>query len=189
MLRRCVDGRRFCGSRLQRLSPLHLSLHTSSPHRPVSEPGWEKNIVLEGEGVDHISKGPVSSHSWVQAFFYWGAFSKHIPNGSEFFPSPGGCKKSFVIWQKFCDYGRDHCETFSELVHINDFKGLWVSKMRQLKKSKDSIDPKKIWKLTKSLFYVYLIHSVSIHFILISISWGINFIHVSLVLWKYQYQN
>ena len=117
-----------------------------------------------------------------------GLLKAHPHYGSEFFPSPGGCKKSFVIWQKFCDYGRDHCETFSELVHINDFKGLWVSKMRQLKKSKDSIDPKKIWKLTKSLFYVYLIHSVSIHFILISISWGINFIHVSLVLWKYQYQ-
>lgn len=44
-------------------------------------------------------------------------------------------KKSFVIWQKFCDYGEDHSKTFSKLVHINDFHSLRVSKMRQRWKS------------------------------------------------------
>ena len=71
-----------------------------------------------------------------------------------FFPSPGGCKKSFVIWQKFCDYGRDHCETFSELVHINDFKGLWVSKMRPLKKARIRLIQKNLEAHKKSILRV-----------------------------------
>ena len=136
MLRRCVDGRRFCGSRLQRLSPLHLSLHTSSPHRPVSEPGWEKKHCLRGRGSGPHIQGACLIPLMSSSLLLLGGLLKAHPQWFWIFPSPGGCKKSFVIWQKFCDYGRDHCETFSELVHINDFKGLWVSKMRPLKKAR-----------------------------------------------------
>jgi len=46
------------------------------------------------------------------------------PDGSQVFSLGWGGKKSFVIWQRFCDYGKDHCKTFSKLVHINDFHSL-----------------------------------------------------------------
>jgi len=56
--------------------------------------------------------------------FYW-MLCDATPSPSEFF-SLGcwGVKKSFVGWQRFCDYGKDHCKTFSKLVHINDFHSL-----------------------------------------------------------------
>ena len=75
MLRRCTDGRRLGGVGLQRLSPLHLSLHTSSTHRPLSE--TSKKEKKEGKGrrrgrkqAEHISKGWKSDPP-VHRTIYW----------------------------------------------------------------------------------------------------------------------
>ena len=91
VLWRGPDGRRLCGAGLKRLSPLHLSLHTSPTHRSVSE----KCKWLKEKRAEHISKGwknpPTSSsdHLLLDALhshtFSFGIFQPGLLGGKKVF--------------------------------------------------------------------------------------------------------